>query len=281
MLTTKRITLARAAVMLLFAVLGSTGAWAQKKAAGGGISNKIVVVSDMHVMAPSLLEEGAETQEAWLNYYAGQRKMLQQSAAIFEQFVNQMIALQPKVVLIAGDLTKDGESKSHTFVRDGLDLMRDNGIKVLVIPGNHDFGAEGNHTIFKADGTTENAEVMAVSEFDDYYYNYGYNEWDNERDPNSLSYVAEPIEGLVVLAIDSHTASISGETLTWLCTKATAARNAGKQVIAMMHHPLFPHITGANLFIDTYTVTKDGGTYEDVCMENGFCFKRENRRVIF
>ena len=250
----------RAAMMLLLAVFCSTGAWAQKKAAGGGYSNQIVVVSDIHVMAPSLLEEGAETQEAWTTYYAGERKMLQESAAIFDQFVDQMIALRPRVVLITGDLTKDGEMLSHEYVRDGLDRMRYNDINVFVIPGNHDFGGSGKATKFKADGTTEDAEVMPDDEFASFYNSYGYNDWDNERDPNSLSYVAEPIEGLVILAIDSHKASIAKAPLDWLCTKAKEARNAGKQVIAMMHHPLFPHIMGANLFIDTYTV--DG--YETV-----------------
>ena len=58
----------------------------------------------------------------------------------------------------------------------------------------------------------------------------------------------------MLLAIDSHSASIPEETLTWLCDRATEAHAAGKQVIAMMHHPLFPHITGADLFISTYTV---------------------------
>ncbi len=256
--------LARAVMMLILVLLGSVGALAETNAACSGNSNKIVVVSDIHVMAPELLESGAEAQEAWTAYYAGQRKMLQQGAAIFDQFVDEMIALRPRVVLITGDLTKDGETLSHEYVRDGLDRMMYNDIKVLVIPGNHDFGGSGMATKFKADGTTEDAEVMPVEEFESFYYNYGYNDWDNGRDPNSLSYVAEPIEGLVILAIDSHRASISEETLTWLCTKAKDARNAGKQVIAMMHHPLFPHITGADMFIDTYTVTKDGGTYEDV-----------------
>ena len=260
MLTFTNRNLWQGVAMLLLAVFCSTGAWAQKKAAGGGNSNQIVVVSDIHVMAPSLLEDGAETQEAWTTYYAGERKMLQESAAIFDQFVDQMIALRPRVVLITGDLTKDGEMLSHEYVRDGLDRMRYNDINVFVIPGNHDFGGSGKATKFKADGTTEDAEVMSDDEFASFYNSYGYNDWDNERDPNSLSYVAEPIEGLVILAIDSHKASIAKAPLDWLCTKAKEARKAGKQVIAMMHHPLFPHIMGANLFIDTYTV--DG--YETV-----------------
>ena len=246
--------------MMLLAVFCATGAWAQKKAAGGGYSNQIVVVSDIHVMAPELLPEGAETQEAWTTYYAGERKMLQESVAIFDQFIQKMMALQPRVLLITGDLTKDGERLSHEYVRNSLYNLTYYGTRVLVIPGNHDFGGSGKATKFNADGTTEPAEVLTTDDFKDFYDGFGYNDWESEYDPNSLSYVVEPMEGLVVLAIDSHTASISEATLEWLCTKAKEARNAGKQVIAMMHHPLFPHITGANLFIDTYTV--DG--YETV-----------------
>ena len=241
---TKRFTLVRAAVLLLLAL---TCEWASA-------DNKIVVVSDTHVMAPSLLESGAETQSAWTTYYAGQRKMVQESAAIFDQFIDEVIVLHPKLLLITGDLTKDGEMLSHQYLRNKLQTLQTNGIKTLVIPGNHDFGAEGNHTKFKADGTTENAEVMPASQFADFYSGYGYGAG-SIADPNgSLSYVAEPIEGLVVLGIDSHTASVETATLSWLCNKAEAARADGKQVLAMMHHPLFPHIEGANLFISTYTV---------------------------
>ena len=245
-------------MMLLFAVLGSIGAWAETHEGGGGVSNKIVVVSDMHVMAPSLLESGAETQDAWLNYYAGQRKMLQESATIFDEFIERMKTSYPlpTAVLITGDLTKDGERESHEYVIAGLNQLKNMGIKVYVIPGNHDFGAEGNNTLFKADGTTESVEVLAPGDFPYFYNGYGYGTYGTEYDTNSLSYVAEIQYGLVLLAIDSHTASISDETLTWLCDKATEARSNGKQVIAMMHHPLFPHITGADMFIDTYTVTK-------------------------
>ena len=257
--------LLRVACVALLMLLACVTAQA---AGGGGVSNKIVVVSDMHVMAPSLLPAGAETQEAWTTYYAGQRKMLQQSAAIFDQFINNMIALQPMAVLIAGDLTKDGEEASHEYVRDGLESLRDNGIKVYVVPGNHDFGDTGQHTQFNADGTTANAPVLEYSAFPSFYYNFGYNGWDNELDPNSLSYMSEITEGLVLLAIDSHTAAVSAATLEWLVTKAKEKRDAGKQVIAMMHHPLFPHITGGDLFIDTYTVG-DYATVRDALIEAG------------
>lgn len=213
----------------------------------------IAVVSDPHVMASSLLESGAETQSAWTTYYAGQRKMLLESEGLFTQFVNAIKSSSADIVLVTGDLTKDGEEVSHTFVRTKLSELT--GKKVYVIPGNHDFGEEGNNTLFKADGTTDNATKLSRSGFATFYDGYGYGTG-STIDPNgSLSYVAEPVTGLVLLAIDSSDgASIPSATLTWICEQATAARAAGKQVIAMMHHPLIEHIKGASNFISTYTV---------------------------
>ena len=216
----------------------------------------IAVVSDPHVMTSSLLESGAETQSAWTTYYAGQRKMLLESEGLFTQFVNAIKSSSVDIVLVTGDLTKDGEEVSHTFVRTKLSELT--GKKVYVIPGNHDFGEEGNNTLFKADGTTDNATKLSRSGFATFYDGYGYGTG-STIDPNgSLSYVAEPVTGLVLLAIDSSVgASIPSATLNWICEQATAARAAGKQVIAMMHHPLIEHIKGAAMFIDTYTVASN------------------------
>lgn len=217
---------------------------------------KMIVVSDIHVMAPSLLPDAAKNQSAWKTYYAGQRKMLEESAEYFASFTEYTVPEDAKLLLITGDLTKDGEQASHNYVKDKLTALKNrvSGIKIFVIPGNHDFGDEGNCTQFNADGTTSAATKMTTDDFATFYADYGYGTG-STLDPNgSLSYVAEPIDGLVLLAIDSHNGSVPAATLTWICEQATAAKEAGKQVIAMMHHPLFPHITGADLFISTYAV---------------------------
>lgn len=223
---------------------------------------RIAVVSDIHVMAPSLLDDPENTE--WQAYYKGQRKMLQESADLFDHFVDQMKTSKPDILLITGDLTKDGEIASHDYVRNALAELTGNpyNIKVYVIPGNHDFGIS---TVYKYEATNQKTALSAeekmadATAFKTFYENYGYGTG-STIDPGSISYVAEPVPGLVILGIDSHDASVGEETLNWLCSQASAATAAGKQVIAMMHHPLFPHITGANLFIDTYTV----GNYETV-----------------
>ena len=212
---------------------------------------RIAVVSDIHVMAPSLLPEEAKSQDAWKTYYAGDRKMLEKSVELFDQFLTN-ISSRADVLLITGDLTKDGELASHKYV---VEKLKASGLKkIYVIPGNHDFGGSGNATKFNADGTTEAATVVNGKQFKNGYAAFGYGEG-STLDPNgSLSYVAEPVEGLVLLGIDSHTSSIPSETLTWLCDQAKDARANGKQVIAMMHHPLIEHIKGASMYISTYTV---------------------------
>ena len=218
---------------------------------------RIAVVSDIHVMEPSLLPNEAKTKDAWKNYYADQRKMLEQSARLFDQFVETMSTEKPDILLITGDLTKDGEQLSHNYVKAGLETLKDAGIKVYVIPGNHDFGDEGNHTQFNADGSTGNADPLpktGENGFASFYADYGYSGSTPDTEGNSLSYVAEPVSDLVLLAIDSHSGSVDPATLTWICNQALSARAHGKRVIAMMHHPLFPHITGAEFFATSYTV---------------------------
>ena len=226
---------------------------------------RIAVVSDIHVMAPSLLPEEAKSQDAWKTYYAGDRKMLEQSVELFDQFLTA-VSNSADILLITGDLTKDGELASHKYV---VEKLKASGLKkIYVIPGNHDFGGSGNATKFNADGTTEAATVVTVKNFKNGYAAFGYGEG-STLDPNgSLSYVAEPVEGLVLLGIDSHTSSIPSETLTWLCDQAKDARANGKQVIAMMHHPLIEHIKGASMYISTYTVGSNTAV-RDALIESG------------
>lgn len=229
---------------------------------------RIAVVSDIHVMAPGLLPEAAKSQTAWKTYYSGQRKMLEQSADLFDQFLTAINSSGADVLLITGDLTKDGEQASHEYVREKLAALD---MKVYVVPGNHDFGEEGNHIQYNADGTTVDAPVLSPADFitaEAGYADYGYGAG-STLDPNgSLSYVAEPVKGLILLAIDSHSASIPSETLIWLCNQAKEARDMGKQVIAMMHHPLIEHIKGASMFISTYTVGSNT-TVRDALIEAG------------
>lgn len=220
-------------------------------------NQKMVVLSDPHVMAPGLLvSEGT----AWTTYLNGQRKLVDYSKLLFDDMIVRIKRdLRPGLVLISGDLTKDGEQVSHEYVTSKLDELRAIGIKTLVIPGNHDRGSNSDAVYYDGESTT--AATVATNEwFATQYANYGYGV-SSEREGTTLTYACEPITGLVVIGIDSGTdGNVSETTLDWVVEKATAARAIGRKVIAMMHHPLMPHFTGVDNFVSTAVV----GSYETV-----------------
>lgn len=220
-------------------------------------NQKMVVLSDPHVMAPELLvSEGT----AWTTYLNGQRKLVDYSQRLFDDMIVRIKRdLRPGLVLISGDLTKDGEQVSHEYVTSKLDELRAIGIKTLVIPGNHDRGSNSDAVYYDGESTT--AATVATNEWlATQYANYGYGV-SSEREGTTLTYACEPITGLVVIGIDSGTdGNVSETTLDWVVEKATAARASGKKVIAMMHHPLMPHFAGVDNFVSTAVV----GNYETV-----------------
>jgi 3',5'-cyclic AMP phosphodiesterase CpdA len=220
-------------------------------------TSKIAVVSDPHVMAPGLLvNEG----KAWTDYLNAQRKLVDYSKPLFDEMIRRIKQeIRPGLVFITGDLTKDGEQLSHQYVTSKLDELRTLGIKTLVIPGNHDRGSNSN-AVYYDGGNTTAADVATDDWFATQYANYGYGA-SSEREETTLTYACEPIAGLVVIGIDSGTDGVvSTTTLNWVCNKAEAAAKAGKQVVALMHHPLIPHFTGVDNYVETAVVAK----YEDV-----------------
>ena len=207
--------------------------------------HKIVVIADPHVMPASLLTNPSNSD--WATYIGSSRKLIDFSQSLFDKAVAEIKAMSPDLVLIVGDLTKDGERDSHDYVKGKLKELKDAGIQPLVILGNHDWGTS-DAKVYGA--TTTDALIYDKSQLKDFYADYGFGS--SETESTTLTYACEPISGLVVIGIDSgKDGVVSATTLDWVKTKAAAAKAAGKQVIAMMHHPLIPHITGGEQFVST------------------------------
>ena len=226
---------------------------------------KVVVLSDTHVMAPDLLVNDGT---AWQNYLAADRKMVDNSKVLFDNMIEKIKTdIKPDFVFITGDLTKDGEKLSHLYVKGKLDELKNAGIQTLVIPGNHDRGTNGNAVYYNGDDKTP-AEVADNDYFAMTYANYGYGS-SSEREATSLTYVCEPMDGLVVIGIDSgKDAKVSATTLDWVCNKARIATAAGKQVVALMHHSLVPHFYGTDKFVET-SVIDDYATARNALADAG------------
>jgi len=216
---------------------------------------EIMVASDIHLFDPSLLIADGT---AFQTYLAQDRKLLKESKAIFESFIQTVLTTSPDVLLLAGDLTKDGEQVSHETVAAMLEELENAGIKVVVINGNHDVN---NPDAMQYNGETESpVPTVTPEEFATIYGNYGYNDA-VARDPNSLSYITEPVDGLMILALDvchynpQETAgSITDVTLNWALAQIDAAIADGKRVFGMMHHNLVEHYTGQKTFFPEYVL---------------------------
>ncbi len=213
---------------------------------------KIAVVSDIHYMSPSLLKNGAANGEAFQAYLAADPKLLEYSDPILRKVISQLKRDKPDIVLIPGDLTKDGEKVCHEALASMLQQLADCGIKVFVIPGNHDIN-NPEARIYNGDNESK-APSIKVSDFPKIYGNFGYK---NAicRDPNSLTYISQPYNGLWILGIDdckyydnTNLALVSGvikpETMTWILGKLQEAKQKNITVLSMMHHGIVEHYMG-------------------------------------
>lgn len=199
---------------------------------------RMMVFTDPHVLASSLMDTTSLSFGEMLN---GQRKMIHLSEPAFMALVDTALAYHPAVVLIPGDLTKDSEWASHQVVAAQLNRLEQAGIKALVIPGNHDIG--GNAYAYTGAEKTQVAN-LTNSDWETMYASvYAHAV---AKDPDSHSYVAEPIEGLTVLAIDganntAATGVLSSRTQKWVLAQADSAVAKGNTIIAMSHWQILEH----------------------------------------
>ena len=232
---------------------------------------KIAIISDLHVMVPELLvSEGNAFEE----YLARDRKMLRESVEILDTLVGCILELKPDLVLVTGDLTKDGERVSHEQVAAQLERLTDAGIQVLVVPGNHDIN-NPDAKVFDGDNATS-TDTITRREFAAIYRHAGYGS-NSRRDPDSLSYCCDVTDSLSILAIDAcmdrfntfvsrgdardhckTSGHLEPSTQQWLVEQAKQATDAGRRVIAMMHHHLVPHFHMEETLAAPYMVDDAG-----------------------
>ena len=126
--------------------------------------------------------------------------LLVESRQIFEAALAAIVAEKPDFLLVCGDLNRDGERTSHELAVRELAGLRQSGIRVFVVPGNHDIlNPRASRYV---GGSSEAVASVTPAEFAALYGDFGYDSAVS-RDPDSLSYVAEAVPGLWLLALDS------------------------------------------------------------------------------
>lgn len=205
-------------------------------------------------------------------------KLLKDSPEILEAALEEVSSLPVDFLLICGDLTKDGEESSHRLLARKLREFDRKGLKTFVINGNHDVnnqrarGYRGNRR--------EQVKSISPEEFAELYQGQGYG-GALERDPHSLSYLAEPVPGLWLLCLDTccwqqgyrEEGRLQPETLTWTQHLFRRARQEGKALLGMMHHGLLEHYRDNRKYYSAYVI--------DEHREVAAAFARGGLKVVF
>lgn len=233
-----------------------------------GQNLRAMLISDLHLMAPELADTNALSYKKLM----AASPMSPYSEDVLRRLAYTAIFNGVDVLLISGDLTKDGEPESHKLLARYLRLLRIQGIASYVIPGNHDCN-NPNARAYLGDQPEPTASVDRAT-FRKIYNNYGgyADAWDT--DSTSLSYAADIGTNLTLIAIDSNRDTdnrlqIRGDstnvyhndgrilptTLHWACNQATEARLRGRKPIVMVHHHLIPHFDQEPKYLPQYMVS--------------------------
>lgn len=201
---------------------------------------KILIATDIHYLSEELTDKGSGFIQMVEH---GDGKVTNYIWEITEAFTQEVIQEKPDVLILSGDLTLNGELKSHQEFAGYLHQIEDHGIPVLVIPGNHDINNVGASSY--VEGRRIPAEITTPEQFYQIYRDFGYDEAIS-RDPESLSYVypiSDAVWGLMLDSCQYKDGNLVGgmidtETYEWIEEQLDAANEAGVMLLPVSHHNL-------------------------------------------
>ncbi|MBQ9506460.1 MAG: metallophosphoesterase [Clostridia bacterium] len=201
---------------------------------------RFFLITDTHYFAEKLGCRG----EAYKEFMKYEQKCFAETQKINEaafRFLNGTDLAD--TVLIAGDLSFNGEKESHLGFIELLKDLKAHGKRVFVITAGHDFN---DHPFaFDETGRLE-PEGTKREELFDLYYEFGFSDA-IAVDRENLSYVAQLAPGLRLLALNNDGDCKKNHTYTarqieWILKQTKKAREDGETMIAMSHYPLLPGV---------------------------------------
>ena len=199
---------------------------------------KIITATDIHYLSPDLTDHGNVFREI-INGADG--KVIQYIDEIMDAFSDEVINAAPDVLILSGDLTFNGEKKSHMDLADKLSVIQKSGIQVLVIPGNHDINRRSAASFFG--DKYEYVSSVTADEFKEIYWDFGMKQAES-ADTYSLSYLYKVNADLCVLMLDTNAYGenfVQDESYEWIEAQLKKAKKQHMKVIAVSHQNLFAH----------------------------------------
>lgn len=201
---------------------------------------RVILATDLHYQSAQADDGGKAFQDF---VETGDGKVVQYLPELLEAFIDEVIREAPSALVLSGDITMNGERINHNELADRLSRIREAGIPVAVIPGNHDINNHHAAVYYGKEKTP--APSVDQQEFYEIYSSLGYDQA-LSRDPDSLSYVFPLDEKNWLLMLDSCQydpvnlveGRIRETTLDWAREQLEMAREQGIFVLPVAHHNL-------------------------------------------
>lgn len=217
---------------------------------------RVISMSDTHMIPETMIKGTADYQHA-LNR---DQKVFNESEAVVDAQLQKVRQTEPDILLLSGDLSKDGEYRSHQALAKKLRQLKKDmpKLKVYVINGNHDINNSDGKEFNTPDGKAVPAKKTTPQDFRKIYDDIT---WQDKtvKETYGLSYVARPAKGFTLIVLDSncYTAdttsdganehetrgAIQDDVLQWALKQTKRAVKRGDTVIGMMHHGIVAHFT--------------------------------------
>lgn len=196
------------------------------------MSIKLTVITDTHYYSPLTGTCGKAYENALMKSQKllnGSREVLQSA---FEMIKSDTTSDH---VLIAGDVTNDGEEAAHTEFREMLRALKKSGKKVYVITATHDYKEKCK----KYDGDhIKEMPGLKRDELFEFYKEFGPEDaiCVNQK---YMSYIVQLPDNVRIFALNDDM-GIDNEFLEWVKEQADDAQKNGQFIVAMTHHPIIP-----------------------------------------
>lgn len=219
---------------------------------------KIAIISDIHFLSSNLVDSG----EALNKFEQSTGRDIFVLHEVLDKAFSEIVDAKVDILLIPGDLTNHGERESHKDLVLKLDNLVKQGVRVMIVPGNHDINIPNAKSYLGKSSAP--IESISEDEFISLYSEYGYSKTIS-RDEGSLSYLAEIDSKTWLLAFDTNlhreyinstisAGRISTETMAWALSVLRDAKSKGITVVGMMHHGLVEHLPYQSTFFSDYLI---------------------------
>lgn len=201
---------------------------------------KIVHITDPHFTGEEFSYEGTFLAA---NDSNGTGKQVRYNQVILDAFIAEMLEKKPDCIVVTGDLVFNGAKVSHLEFAEKFSALSEAGIKILVLPGNHDI--TGGAYIFP-DGEPVLSDAVTPEEFREIYSDFGYSDAVS-YDEYTLSYVYDIGNNTRIFMIDTNfmygstMGMLTANTIKWIEEQLIACEEAGATPIIAGHHSLLSH----------------------------------------